>query len=275
MYIPTKEPLKTPIVSERFGSLENSIDFVAIDTCVLGVRQMRVDGAIKWNRSQEKKGWAPYIRQIEGFLNLATPSDEETFARALAYWQCRENLVKGSSLSVDGAIGRGTWAKMWPQIVAPLLEKNRKDIPLDFLLGWIAVESDGYFAKKPTSLGERGYFQIHPGEWADMKWDPKLLEDLSSDPEFSVWAGIQLVEYYAGRVAKLGFTRGTELFWRTTKLMHSMGWPKTEKIIKNLRKQGVALTWKTISRRAPARWAKNVNRVFEQGKKLAVQVAMP
>jgi phosphatidylserine/phosphatidylglycerophosphate/cardiolipin synthase-like enzyme len=128
--------------------------------------------------------------------------------------------------------------------LVPLLEKYRGEIPLDFLLGWIVVESDGRI-DEITSLDERGFFQIHPDESHDRHFEHQRL---SSDPDYSVKAGIDNVRFYA-RLAQQRFPSipaGSELFWRMVKLQHAMGSGLAYRLIKAMLAAGVPLTWENI-----------------------------
>jgi peptidoglycan hydrolase-like protein with peptidoglycan-binding domain len=115
----------------------------------------------------------------------------------------------------------------WVRGLLPLLEKYRGDIPLDFLVGWVAVESGGcvgVVTKEPYD--ERGYFQIHRKERANKKIrvDGREIERLrlSHDHDYSVRAGIELVRHYAREVERVyRIRRDSPLFWRMVKFMHT------------------------------------------------------
>ena len=127
-----------------------------------------------------------------------------------------------------------------------MLDQHRGDIPLVFLLGWIATESGG-FVDVVTHLDERGFFQIMKSESAMLRLDhPRL----STDPEYSMRSGIQLVRFYAGVVRKRypEFTPGTELFWRMIKLLHAMGMGTAAALLSSMRQNNVPMTWEAIKR---------------------------
>ena len=135
----------------------------------------------------------------------------------------------------------------------PRLKKfNKGNIPLDVLLGWVTRESNGRLGP-PTKLDERGYFQIHPGQ-------SKMLglnhEKVGSDPDYSVFAGIKLLEALAKEAQAAGFTREKMPFWHVVKLRHSLpvvanavtaelrregvtpvDWPQLKQFIANRRRQ--------------------------------------
>jgi hypothetical protein len=169
-------------------------------------------------------------------------------------------------------------ARRWAALL-PLLERYRGEIPLEFLLGWIAVESDGRI-DVVTSLDERGFFQVHPAESKDAR-PPLQHHRLSTDPDYSVQAGLQLVRYYA-QLARARFPwvpAGSKLFWRIVKLQHAMGSGLARGLLNRMRARGITTTWENIKRfevtdgprlhpllaREPGRFGRNVDRVFERG----------
>ena len=117
------------------------------------------------------------------------------------------------------------------RLLALMLDKYRGEIPLEFLLGWVAIESDGCIdvITKPP-LDERGFFQISREESRMRRFDH---DRLTTDPDYSVQAGIQLVRFYAtlARARYPWAAPGSELFWRVVKLQHAMGSPLAWKLL--------------------------------------------
>jgi hypothetical protein len=169
--------------------------------------------------------------------------------------------------------------------LVPLLERYRGDIPLEFLLGWIAVESGGRI-DEVTSLDERGFFQIHPDESKDRGFQHQRL---STDPDYSVQAGIENVRYYA-RLARQRFPSipmSSELFWRVVKLQHAMGSGLARRLLNGIRASNIPLTWEAIKQyevtdgprlhrllnppnaAERGRFGRNVDKVFVLGRQLA------
>jgi hypothetical protein len=261
-------------------------------------------------------GWQNYYDEIVRLLGFTNSTPNETlFVQSVARWQAEQYIWP-----VDGMIGPTTWAHMsaalglapattspgvapappqsppskapaWVHQLAPLLTRYGGDIPLPFLLGWIAVESGGRLEER-TRLDERGYFQIHPGESQALHLDhPRL----STDPDYSIQGGIKLVRYRAAQARRLGFPEGTELFWRATKWRHWVP-GAVDVIVQDMRKGGVnPVSWDVIKQYVAANrnrlmavfkarfggtWdpmvgIANVDKVFQRGNQLAASLSAP
>jgi len=127
-----------------------------------------------------------------------------------------------------------------------LLNKYRGDIPLHFLLGWIDVES-GRRIDSSTYLCERGYFQIHPDQSKDRRWDH---EPLSYDPDYSIRRGVELVREMVRQTEKLvrkyGISKGSDAFWGLVKMYHWIP-SSPPKILEHMSSRGrIPTSWAAI-----------------------------
>jgi hypothetical protein len=139
---------------------------------------------------------------------------------------------------------------IWLRQIIELLDRYRGDIPREFLLGWMAIESDGN-VKVVTSRPERGYFQIDwkGGEAQEqLKLDQTKFLALSTDREYSIRVGIQLAQLYRSYIRKHypAVPDGSELFWRLTKARHGASGLLT-KALAQLTKANQKITWEALA----------------------------
>jgi hypothetical protein len=88
---------------------------------------------------------------------------------------------------------------------------------------WIEHESDGR-SGVTTSLGEVGYFQLHPAEIEDMAGADKVasvVAAIEGSPQQNVRWGGRLLKHYDSAVVRFGVARGTPLYHALLKVMHS------------------------------------------------------
>jgi hypothetical protein len=139
---------------------------------------------------------------------------------------------------------------IWLSQVIEILDRYRGDIPREFLLGWMAIESDGN-VKVVTSRPERGYFQIDwkGGEAQEqLKLDHAKFLALSTDRESSIRTGIQLAQLYRSYIRKHypSVPDQSELLWRMTKARHGASGLLT-KALSELAKAHQKITWEALT----------------------------
>jgi hypothetical protein len=139
---------------------------------------------------------------------------------------------------------------IWLRQIVDLLDRDRGDIPRDFLLGWMAYESDG-LVTAITDRPERGYFQIDwkAGEAQEqLKLDQDHFEALSKDREYSVKVGIQLAQIYRQYIRKHypSVPDKSELLWRLTKARHGAS-GILSKAMRQLATAHQKITWEAVS----------------------------
>lgn len=209
-------------------------------------------------------------KTVDGAVETPPPPSQTSQARPPAPSTVPADVMKTAGrVGVVAPDGKRTFDRAVEQL-RPKVEKLAlsSGIPADFLLAWISHESGGSL-RTVTKLNERGYFQImgpHVSNGkavqlrdteaaaigltiTDTGTGPEdTVARLSTDPDFSLQAGIKLVQYYrriADRVrADVGLAWSEADMWRLTKLQHTgLGSAK----------QIMALAVSTLGR-APVSW---------------------
>ena len=168
--------------------------------------------------------------------------------------------------------GKTKWAGV--NVLMPRLQSaaSSSGVPLGLLVGWIGEESGGKITSY-TSLDERGFFQLMPIESKTIGVDHKRL---STDPQYSIDAGMLLIQDYIKSTKKLGVApEGSSYFWRLVKLGHSMGKGQTKKVVEAAKKAGKAGSWPELEQFAlnmrvlgpqPKKWFPFVDKIYEIGR---------
>jgi V8-like Glu-specific endopeptidase len=205
-----------------------------------------------------------------------------------AFW-ARHPDMKGKRLEGTGArhealreeyraMKRQVDALIWLRQLIDELDTHRGDIPREFLLGWMAVESDGKVGVV-TSRPERGYFQIDwPGGEAreQLGLTDAQFRKLSTDRAFSIEKGVALVEKYRQFILK-NFPQvpdRTELLWRLTKGRHAAS-AALSNAVQGLLKSGTAITWNNVAAQVPAFLRDNVNHTWDYTTRLKPFADLP
>lgn len=115
--------------------------------------------------------------------------------------------------------GGGTTPEVWRKP----LEKIADWVPVDFLLAWIDVESNGV-PNVTTELGERGLFQVHPDEREFLRLTQDQFQALTTDTDLALRTGVLQAKLFAYQAKKALNAAGVDWhgrdFWKVVKLYH-------------------------------------------------------
>jgi phosphatidylserine/phosphatidylglycerophosphate/cardiolipin synthase-like enzyme len=179
---------------------------------------------------------------------------------------------------------RNDWGLIYRRHVKPLiwlramineLDKCRGTLPREFLLGWIAWESDGNL-KSTTPLHELGYFQImwQGGEAKDqVHISLEEFPRLAMDPEYSIEKGVALAEAYRKYILEnyTSVSDGTDLLWRLTKARHAAS-GVLRVGLRKLQAASAPMTWASVKNVLPSWMLENVENTMSYATKLKLFV---
>ena len=160
---------------------------------------------------------------------------------------------------------------IWLRAMINVLDKYRGTLPREFLLGWMAWESDGDL-KSTTPLHELGYFQImwQGGEAKDqLHMTLEEFPKLETDPDFSIEKGVALAEAYRQHILKNypSIADGSDLLWRLTKGRHAAsGILRTG--LRKLQTASIPITWAAMSNVLPSWMLDNIGHTMSYAAKL-------
>lgn len=130
---------------------------------------------------------------------------------------------------------RGSWPK-----IRRLLDAERGNIDLRYLLGWIDQESGGDVTKKHPNhrLDEVSLFQISNEERGFLRINtPEMRARLLSDLPTAVHEGLRLMRFQEQRLIRKGFTESSPALWQFVRLMHMVGEPSTERWVDEMKSE--------------------------------------
>ncbi len=170
-----------------------------------------------------------------------------------------------------GSSGHKLVDKLLPQLSQLA---NTSNIPLGLLVGWVAKESGGKLSDT-TSMDERGYFQLSPDESKRLRLDHQRL---STDSDYSLRAGANLIHEYEGNVQALKIPAAdgySAFYWLLVKLCHTVGVGQTKKWTQGALDAGKADTWsdfesfvrsKSWKGPQPKKWLPFMDQLYAIGK---------
>lgn len=202
----------------------------------------------------------PYLRWLQGSLNqvfgqrlaITGTMDDATMAAVNRFRLAKklpiqesyhvgpaiENALLAAGATSPPAVPPTQCSVSDPSKLIPILDRARGDIPLEFLLGWIDVES-AWVLEPPSVTCERGFFQLYPEDSVALNLDH---DRIGTDPGYSIQSGVPFINRARKQIERavraFGVPRNSDLYWRLVKLWH---WIPSgpEKILASMSAQGV------------------------------------
>lgn len=163
------------------------------------------------------------------------------------------------------------------------LAARGNDIPAWLPLGWISVESGGNVGDNDTTVsslgGEQGLFQLSADERSTTGFTDSAR--ILSDPDYSLDAGLALIDYYGNAVTNAGVDPSQgDSHWYLVKFAHGIGSGAMRILVNGwLAQGGDATSWDDFEAYASVNpyqsqshtelWTGNADRVHDQGVALA------
>jgi len=199
------------------------------------------------------------------------------------FWQVKHPELTGKHIDTTDTKQSGLvieWNKilatqikplLWLRQVIDQLDRNRGSIPREFLLGWMAAESDGQVGFMSSSL-QRGYFQLDAAPSPLSEKNRLHLDDgdfrrLSTDRRFSIESGIRIAQLNRQELLSEFPSISEDLLLRLTMGVHVV--PSIfETAMHELIKARAPITWAALSKRVPKFVAEKVDLAMERAAQL-------